>query len=132
MMSGRRRSSSDGSAKVVMDGMTGMSEGAASSAAYVPGCEPQIEITLISLEGRKRTGQLADLAFQRLPERGRLTIESHVRRETRAGFFRRSASLLHASERRREIQVLTDRELNNSAEFRVIESDPPCIEGRSG
>ena len=40
MMSGRRRSSSDGSAKVVMDGMTGMSEGAASSAAYVPGCAP--------------------------------------------------------------------------------------------
>src|SRR5258708_26573750 len=91
------------------------------------GCDPQIEITLISLEGRKRTGEPADRAFQRLPERGRLTIESPVRLETRAGFFRRRASLLHASERSRDIQVLTDCASHYPDKFRVIHSDPPCV-----
>ena len=85
---------------------------------------------LIAVIAGKTSGDLTDGAFHRLMLHRALRGKVHCRQQRGTGFLGDSARLLNPCKRGCKIEVLVEGALDNFRQFRVVEAEPPAIEGR--
>ena len=90
-----------------------------------PGCLRAGRIGLVIARGSNRVGHFTDRRCQGIMRTRRRSSEASLRQQRRAGQRRGGPRLGHSRRRRRQIEILRQRAVDDLRQHRVVESRPP-------